>query len=123
LSVRLAVPGTVIVLFFQCITALFDPANRRGGPIKWGLVIYTALMFSVVTIFTAINLHIQSISFIDNREFPGVDGIAPPGPLGYQYFIYSVPITIAPNVMFLINNWLADGFLVTFAPRFTHPGV
>jgi len=75
-------------------------------------VSYTAVMFVVVTIFTAINLHIQSISFIDNREFPGVDGVAPPGPLGYQLYIYSQPITIVPNSMFLLNNWLADGLLL-----------
>jgi len=83
-------------------------------------------MFALVTVFTGMNLHIQSLSFIDNREFPGVDGVAPPGPLGYQLFIYSAPISMVPNVSFIINNWLADGFLVSFTPpptRFTRPGV
>ena len=61
------------------------------------------------------NDDIQSISFIDNREFPGVGDTIPPGPLGYQLFIYSKPITIVPNLMFLLNNWLADGLLVSFA--------
>jgi len=94
--------------------AFFDPGNRRREGIKWGLVVYTCLMFSFVTIFTAMNLHIQSISFIDNREFPGFPDLLPPGPLGYQFLIYSKVLSVVPNLMFLLNNWLADGFLVTF---------
>ena len=31
-----------------------------------------------------------SISHIDNREFPGVEGVVPPGPYGYLMFIPSV---------------------------------
>ena len=69
------------------------------------------------------NLDIQSVSYIDNREFPGNDAL-PPGPLGYQYLIYSKAISIVPNLMFLLNNWLADGLLVSFAftwvPRVAH---
>jgi len=92
--------------------ALINPANRRRQGVKWGLVSYTAIMFSFVTIFTAMNLNIQSISYIDNREFPGVENVLPPGPLGYQWFLYSDALTIVPNLMFLLNNWMADGLLV-----------
>jgi len=116
-SRSLLILGIVIMLFFQCMAAFFDPVNRRREGIKWGLVVYTFLMFSFVTIFTAMNLNIQSISFIDNREFPGVPGVLPPGPLGYQFLIYSRVLSIVPNLMFLLNNWLADGLLVTFAPN------
>ena len=120
LSVR-SILGIVIVLFFHCMAALFNPINRRREGIKWSLVSYTAVMFSFVTIFTAMNLNIQSISYIDNREFPGVDGVLPPGPLGYQWSIYSNVLTIVPNLMFVLNNWLADGLLVgrLFAAAFT----
>jgi len=104
--------GIVVVLFFQCLAALFNPANRRGRSVKWGLVVYTVAMFSIVTVFTAMNDNIQSISYIDNREFPGDGDTIPPGPLGYQLFIYSKPLTIIPNLMFLLNNWLADGLLL-----------
>lgn len=100
------------MLFFQCMAALIDPIHRRREGVKWGLLSYTVVMFSFVTVFTAMNLNIQSISYIDNREFPGVEGVLPPGPLGYQWFIYSKAITIVPNFMFLLNNWMADGFLV-----------
>ena len=104
--------GIVIVLFFHCMAALLDPGNRRREGTKWGLVAYTAVMFSFVTVFTAMNLNIQSIAFIDNREFPGIEGVLPPGPLGYQWFVYSRALSVIPNVMFLLNNWLADGLLV-----------
>jgi len=57
------------------MTTLFNPANRRRDGIKWGLVSYTVLLFSLVTVHTTMQLDIQSISFINNREFPGVKGI------------------------------------------------
>jgi len=71
------------------------------------------------------NLNVQSDSFIDNREFPGVPDVLPAGPIGYQYFIYSRPLTIIPNLMFLLNNWLADGLLVgsIFDAAVTFPSV
>lgn len=87
--------------------------DRTRERTKWGLVVHAVAMFSFVTIYTAMTLNIQSISFIDNREFPGVGDVLPPGPVGYQFFIYSKPISIVPNVMFVLNNWLADGLLVS----------
>lgn len=103
--------GIVIVLFFQCMGSLFSTVYRTREGIRWGLVAYTSTMFSFVTIFTAMNLDIQSVSYIDNRAFPGTDQI-PPGPLGYQYLVYSKAISIVPNLMFLLNNWLADSLLL-----------
>ena len=105
--------GVVMVLFFQCMSALFDPTNRARGGIRWGLVAYAAVMFSFVTVFVAMNLNAQSVSYIDNRAFSGNNGI-PPGPLGYQFLLYSKPISIVPHFMFLLNNWLADGLLVSY---------
>ena len=105
--------GIIIVLFFKCMVALFNPAHRRGERVKWGLVSYTAIMFALVTIETATNLDVQSASSIDNREFPGIDDLIPPGSYGYQLFISPEALSIIPNVMFLLNNWLADGLLVS----------
>jgi hypothetical protein len=68
-------------------------------------------MFFFATIYTAANLNIVFISYIDNRGFPGVSGI-PPGPLGYQYSIYNKATGIISTVVFILNNWLADGLLV-----------
>lgn len=101
--------GFVIVLFFRCMNALLDPMK---GTIKWGLAAHTMAMFALVTVATAITLHIQAISYIDGREFPGTPDSPPPGPLGYQGHIYSDAISVVSNVAFLLNNWLADGLLL-----------
>ena len=50
--------GVLIVLFFQCIAVLFDPANRRGEAIKWGLISYTVAMFSFATVLTGMQFKI-----------------------------------------------------------------
>lgn len=82
-------------------------------------------MFSFATVLTGMQLDIQSISFIDNRRFPGVGGRVPPGPLGYQAFTWSGPLILAPNLVFLLCNWLADGLLVSslFDAAFARPGI
>ena len=98
--------GVLIVLFFRCVAALFNPIHRRGEGIKWGLVSYTAIMFSLATVCIGMNLHILSISYIDNRDFPI-------GPYGYAGSIYFNAINTIPNVAFCLNNWLADGLLVS----------
>ena len=109
--------GVVVVLFFRCMSALLNPANRARGNVKWGLVAHAVAMFSFATVYTAFTLNIQSISYIDNRQFPGVGNVLPPGPVGYQFFIYSKPMGIVPNVMFLLDTWLADALLVSCPPN------
>ena len=96
------------------MTALFNPVHRRGEPIKWGLVSYTVVMFSLVTVGAAVQFYVESISYVDNRDFPGVRGVLPPGPIGYQSLIQPKPISVIQNVTFALSNWLADGFLVSF---------
>jgi len=104
--------GIVVVLFFKCMGALLRPANRTGGIMKWGLVAHTGAMFSFLTILVATVLDIQSISYIDNRAFPVTDGAPWAGPVAYQLAIYSKAISVVPVIMFLLNNWLADGLLL-----------
>ena len=71
--------GITIILFFQCMAALFSPVHRKGEHIKWGFVFYTTVMFLLVTVFAAPNLKVLSTSYIGNRGFPGVQGVLPPG--------------------------------------------
>ena len=113
------------MLFFQCMAGLLNSLHRRMEGIKWGIISYTLALFSFVTVYTAMNLNIESVSYIDNRDFPGVKGMLPPGPLGYRSFIYSDALSITPNVMFFLNNWLADAFLVSSSLdiAFVQPGV
>ena len=110
---------------FKCMAMLFHPAYHRGEGIKWGLVCYTATIFSLLTVHNGINLNIRSISYIDNRNFPGINGITPPGPFGYQWSIAPSALNITPNVMFALCKWLADGLLVSslFDAAFTWPGI
>lgn len=106
-------PGTLIVLFFKCMTALFNPVYCRGGSVKWGLVSFTVIMFSLATLHTAMDLNLLPISCIDNRDFPGVKGVSSPRPYGYTESIYFKAMNIIPNATFPLNDWLADGLLVS----------
>ena len=106
------------MVFFQCMTGLFSPVHRRGEPVKWGFVFYTVVMFSLVTTLTATNLDIFSISYIDNRKFPG-------GPGEYISSVLPMAFSSVPDAMTVLSNWLTDGLLVSplFDPAFTCPGV
>jgi len=109
------------MLFFQCMVALVNNVHRREEGIKWWPMFYTTAMFSFVTVYTAVNLHNLSMSFIDNREHrPGFSG-----PLIHQYHVRHMYLGLLPNVMFNLNNWLADGLLVSslFDVAPTLPGV
>ena len=81
-------------------------------------MIHTAVMFLCVTIHTAINLNIVTASYVNNREFTGTDELRP-GPLGYQNLAFYETTGVISTVMFLLNNWLADGLLVNFTLGYT----
>ena len=91
--------GIVTTLFFQCMDALFDPARRRGEGIKWGVISYTVVVFSFVTVFTATSLSGQIPVFRVVTV-----GTAPS---------YTPSVPPIPNIMLLLNYWLADGLLVS----------
>ena len=113
----------LVVLFFNCMTALFTPANRKRDGIKWGLVSYTVAMFSFVTVHMGIGLHALFTSFIDNHEFTDSNGTLV-GPYGYRLSNHlTVPGTIL-DLMYILNNLLADGLLVRsfLDVAFTFPG-
>jgi hypothetical protein len=101
--------GINVILFFRCMGAFFDPVNRTKEGFKWGLVIHTTAMFSIVTVATAVGLYSQSLAYIDNREFTS-------GPTGAKFIVSKAFYTV-PYVMFQVNQWLADGLLVGSALR------
>ena len=105
--------GALTILFFQCMAALLNPPHRREEGIKRWLVFYTMAMFSFVTVYTAVNLHILSISFIDNRQDVRAYSSHSSGPLSYRNGIHGTALGLVPNVMFNLSNWLADGLLVS----------
>ena len=118
-----AVLGIITVLFLRCIRLLLDPVNHTRGGIRWPYVAYSTTMFLFVTIYTAVTIHLQSTSFINNRNFPGVDGSSLSGPVGYQIFIYPKPIRVVLDFIFLLNNLLADSLLVSSVSKPCHPRV
>ena len=81
-------------------------------------------MFSVATVQTVVDTRFQSISYIDNREFPGIVGEVSPGPIGYRVFAVKEALSILSTLMFFLNAWLADGLLVSplLDAASTHPG-
>ena len=91
---------------------MFNPTNRMKASVRWGLAAHTTAMFSFLTIPAAMRFNTQSVGYIDGREFPGVEGALPPGPLGYQYSTYTKAILVVTNIMYPLNQWLADGLLV-----------
>jgi hypothetical protein len=105
--------GIVIGLFVRCMYALFHPTNRIKDAIRWRPVIFTAVMFLFVTLYNATFLVIQSLSYINRRNFPGTP-TTPPGPIGYyQFLAESNPVYIVADAMFLLNTALSDGLLVS----------
>jgi len=102
--------------------ALANPAHRKEEGIKWWLVFYTMAMFSFVTVYTATNLHILSMTFIDHRGSCDPNAA---GPIGYQHHAPYTHLGLLSNIMFDLNNWLADGLLVSslFDATLTLPGV
>jgi len=94
------------------MAGLLTPVRHRPEEgIRWGLVAYSAAMFSFVTVYITMSLNIQFLAFVDNREFPYNPPLS--GPLGYQDSIRPKLLGIIPNLMFLLNYLLADGLLVS----------
>ena len=106
------VVGILVVLFFQCMVALFNSANRRREGINWWLVSYTVLMFSLATILLGTGMTVQFDCYIDNREYPGAEGGGDLGPLGYRDSIGPGALLMTDGLVSSLSYWLADGFLV-----------
>lgn len=103
--------GIIIVMFFQCLSALLDPTRRGERGVKWPLVAHTTAMFSFVTVSVVANFYVQIIAFIDNRNFPGIDWY-PPGPTGYLLLTGSEAVVVVSSAPMILNGWLADGLLL-----------
>jgi hypothetical protein len=94
------------------MSALLNPVNDIRGGIKWGLVAHTVAMFSFLTLPIAVDLNDRSNCYINERNYPGDDEI-PPGPFGAMSLINIEGLHLAYAAMFPLNQWLADGLLVS----------
>ena len=109
--VRPTFSGIVVALFFQCMWALLSPTNPISRSIRWALVVHTVALFLFLTIPLGVDLDYLSIEYINNREFTGNNAFQP-GPLGYDDVLHTEETGTLFNVMFPLNQWLADGLLV-----------
>ena len=101
-----------MALFFQCMATLLNPANPIRKGIRWALVAHTLALFLFLTIPVGISFDDLSIEYIDNREFPSRVKY-PPGPIGYNDLLGLKATTTVLDAMFPLNQWLADGLLVS----------
>ena len=73
---------------------------------------HTVALFSVATTSFVAGIYLFPISYIDDREFPGVDG-GTPGPFGYVYLPRFLAVRCVSDASVLVNQWLVDGLLVS----------
>ena len=116
IPVRFVSLGIVTALFFHCMGVLLSPTNPIKKSVKWALVVHTMLMFSFLTIPVALDLNVASVTYIDDREFPGNEESSP-GPIGWLRILSAKSIGTIFLVMFPFNQWLADGLLVGPVPN------
>ena len=82
-----------------------------GRGTKWILVAHTVALFSFLTMAFGIGLNELSIIYINYREFR-VNTEVVSGPLGYKGHLITDAGSLLLDVMFPLNQWLADGLLV-----------
>ena len=81
--------------------------------VKWGLVVHTVALFSLLTVYFWIKLNLSSACYINNREYPGGDEYFP-GPIGCGGFYFETTAVIGLfSATFPLNQWLVDGLLVS----------
>ncbi|KAF5367780.1 hypothetical protein D9615_010510 [Tricholomella constricta] len=97
--------GFTIILFFRCMRGLLWPRKHSGFPRNPSMALYTFVLFSLGTVFVAMNARNSELAYIDYRGFPG-------GPLAFTFSRYSTAIVVIPNAAFILANWLADGLLL-----------
>ena len=106
--VRKILLGIAVALFCQCMGVLLRPVGRG---MKLALVVHTVTLFLFLTIPVGIDLNYLSMVYVDIREFPG-NHQYPPGPIGSYEIVTNSAAGIISDVMFPLNQWLADGLLV-----------
>ena len=93
------------------MATLLNPANPIRKGMRWALVAHTVAMLLFLTVSVGIPYDEVSIEYIDNREFRNDQ--FPPGPAGYDGSLQFNAITTVFVTMFPLNQWLADGLLVS----------
>ena len=101
--------GIAVALFFRCMNALLNPVTSKKRAIKWVFVFHTTAMFSIVTALTAIKAYILFSNYSGYLKFRPLLGNTT-GPIRYLRIDED---SAAFNILFTLNQWLADGLLVS----------
>lgn len=109
-------------MFFQCLGATFSSTNRARVGTNWDLLSYCIAMFSFVTMYIAMDLNLHPF-FTLTPENSLETTKHPRAAFGYQWPIHSSELFIVPDFVFMLDNWLVDGPLVSSFLHLGHTGV
>jgi hypothetical protein len=99
--------GVVVTLFCMCFSVLYrQAATRERSRQRIILWVYICIVFILNTLFIAANSKFTELAFIDDRNYPG-------GPAQFENDMWSIPIDEVNNVVFVLQNWMNDGMIVS----------
>lgn len=91
-----------ILIYFTCAYYLLH--ERRRGNWKW--LGYITVLLALGTLNIAINMHLEEVDWINERNFPG-------GPLAHLFASSSSALNVAGDVASDLVPFFADGLLVS----------
>ncbi|KXN91600.1 hypothetical protein AN958_12718 [Leucoagaricus sp. SymC.cos] len=93
--------GVHLTLFIWCMHLLL---TKKKTLRDYGLVLYIFLLFIMGNVGNGTNIKVGEETFVDFRNFPG-------GPNAY-FATGGGPVGLTCNVVYIINTWFQDGFLL-----------
>jgi len=93
--------GILICMYASCIHVLW---NKRSMRISKFLMVYIAVLFLILVVFSAVSAGETQEMYIDDRNFPG-------GPWNYFLAIQNLPINVLWVVTFFLLTFLADSLI------------
>lgn len=91
-----------ILIYFTCAYHLLQ--EKKPGNWKW--LSYITLLFALGTLNIAINMHLEEVEWIDERNFLG-------GPLAHLFALQNGALNVAGDVLSDLVPFFADSLLVS----------
>jgi len=95
--------GIQFVLFVSCARFLWDRRHKGHGSII--LLSYMSIMFSLATVFTAVQARTMQLAYIDNRDYPG-------GPWAWFLTYQNIPVNVIFYAVFFLMTFFADALVL-----------
>lgn len=103
---RRRLAGIQFMLFTMSFRLLFTQLRAKANETRFFLL-YICCMFVLSTLYLVGSARFAQFTFIDDRNFPG-------GPSAYYVENFSTPIGFLGSICYAMENWFADGLLVSF---------